>query len=854
MSDCATKSFCGPEYAGLIFKHRKLLVLNFVLSLCISVLTAFCFVKPQHSSSITFLPPTSPAQNLSAIFSGVSLTDLTETSITPPGIITVFNSQNLHRKVIERFDLYRKYKIKDRPGKFLLARKRLLKDLEIEAVDAGTMGVLRYVSYTIKTFNTSADTSRLMAEYVFSLIDSTVINLNSSAGRCDREFFETRLYESRIKLDSLQACYKKFQMQNRIYSFSEQPRLAMENYAAIKAVIIANQIIAGQMGHDFKPNFGEIQAIAKTNAILENRLDSLEKTERPEIIPGLENSVELAHEISHFFREMEIQKQVCRILATELNHAVLKEKSGVSRLSVIDPPFPRQYKTRPNRLAVILMITAAHMLFFLAAMALIPSYAVFYKNRFSGSAAANVLFKRTILFTRTSSLISLCIFAASHFAAPLYLYALPFLALFLPLFITWPAIAVFGFLTSFFAGFFFVNTPAIGITLADIWTTLLFVVFAGPFLIGTRKKLLFQQTEMAILLPLIILFIWSGISILFNMQQYDAKQFAASFWFMIRFCQMIILFAIAPDIISAVGRKRITHILLVLFAIQIPVSYAQYILTSHLGFLEGRIAVTGTFTSHHSVLGSMMLIGAAICISLFITTKTLMQKMFFGLLTTAMIYVIYISGVRAALLGIIAALSAILIIKFRKRPFTLLLATAIAAYATIAFFRSPIGSGIIRKLFFMEDGTPDLSSISRLFIWEGAWEYFTKMTLWEKFFGVGIGAFQTVRYSFVLWDDKFISGAHCNFLHVLLETGIVGLAIFLWINIQTLCCLYRKSGSSPLAKTCFYTGVALLASGLVQETFWFQKSMGIIWPFFLFITVLAVYEEKPPEENMKNKL
>ena len=97
----------------------------------------------------------------------------------------------------------------------------------------------------------------------------------------------------------------------------------------------------------------------------------------------------------------------------------------------------------------------------------------------------------------------------------------------------------------------------------------------------------------------------------------------------------------------------------------------------------------------------------------------------------------------------------------------------------------------------------------------------------------------------MIWgSSKAASGAHNNLLHVLCEIGIFGLIIYILFFYNVLKGLYRYF-NNPLSKAYFFLTIALLASGITQETFWFQKAFGSFWLFYmLFLAIILQNNQK----------
>jgi O-antigen ligase len=83
------------------------------------------------------------------------------------------------------------------------------------------------------------------------------------------------------------------------------------------------------------------------------------------------------------------------------------------------------------------------------------------------------------------------------------------------------------------------------------------------------------------------------------------------------------------------------------------------------------------------------------------------------------------------------------------------------------------------------------------------------------------------------------SVAHNQFLQVTFETGLIGLAAFLFVTYRILAELYRHEVAS---KAIFWTTVALLVSSMTQETFYPVPALGHFLGFYLCALAIALRE------------
>jgi len=257
--------------------------------------------------------------------------------------------------------------------------------------------------------------------------------------------------------------------------------------------------------------------------------------------------------------------------------------------------------------------------------------------------------------------------------------------------------------------------------------------------------------------------------------------------------------------------------------------------------------MTGLLTEHHSYLGTLLIIPFLLSLyKLISSVKNKGRKMISGcyLVSSMLIlYMIYGTGSRSALVGLIVSLGLYVISVLFKRDFKMIFLTitiiVVVAFVSIRF--ASLGDVINRSFNNTESvSSIDISSLSRLLIWKYTWLNFCNFSVATKLFGIGIGTFAFLKQHFVIWNgNQSFTGAHMNVLHVLVETGIVGLLCFMMVFGVKIGYLfvYRKLF---IAKIALYMTVALLFSGISQETFWFQPAFGTLWLFYVCVIAMIV--------------
>jgi capsule polysaccharide export protein KpsE/RkpR len=231
--------------------------------------------------------------------------------------------------------------------------------------EEGAFGVTKTLSYSITCYHPSPDTSKLMADFTFALVDSAIREISIDKAQRNRIFVESQIEIQNKKMDSLQAVFQEFQNTNKAYDVPEQAKLSLKAYADLKATALMNELKLATLRSEFSGATHEIEHLRRTQRVYESKLKEYEIGDDPNVIPSLDKSSKLFPEYAKMLRDIEVQNQLILLLAKELEQARLQEATDVSPLIIVDPAFVPEYKSRPKRLFVLLVIVFVENLFFM---------------------------------------------------------------------------------------------------------------------------------------------------------------------------------------------------------------------------------------------------------------------------------------------------------------------------------------------------------------------------------------------------------------------------------------------------------------------------------------------------------
>lgn len=348
-------------YLQILYRRRLFLGINFVIITIVAVIITFFILKKEYLSKISFLPPVSESGLSIPSIMGISLPSSTSEGISPEQFPSLFDSRSIKKRILDNFNLIKNYKLEKNPNKIENAIKILNKNLTLEKTEIGSVGLSTTLAFTLKCFHTSPDTAKQMVEYTFQLLDSATKSISIDRAHRNRLFIENQEKINLYKLDSLQGIFQEFQVKNKAYDIPEQLKLSLQSYSEVKGNELFNDIKLKALQNDFKSSTPEIEELQSKQQVLQKKLQQIENEQNDQVITGLNRSTKLLPEYINLMRSIEMQNQVILLLTKELEQAKLQEAKNVSPLMVIDPAYVPEYKARPKRVPLMVMMIGAFM-------------------------------------------------------------------------------------------------------------------------------------------------------------------------------------------------------------------------------------------------------------------------------------------------------------------------------------------------------------------------------------------------------------------------------------------------------------------------------------------------------------
>ena len=352
------ESFCV-----YLYRKRWLLIVNFLIACVVGWLYAFMILKPEYSSKVTFLPPT--ADNFSALsLMNIAMPSISLGGASPEHVDVVFQSGDTKGRIIDKFNFIKYFKLEKSKNKSGLSSRMLKKYVLLSATEKGGFGMTKTVSYTITAYHSSPDTAKLIVDFTFALVDSSIREISIDKAQRSRIFVEKQIALQNRKLDSLQNVFLEFQNTHKAYDVSEQAKLSLKVYADIKSAAIMNELKLAALSSEFSGSTHEMAELKRSQRVYEAKLREYETGNAPGIMPSLDKTSRIFPEYAKMVRDIEVQNQLILFLTKELEQARLQEAKDVSPLIIVDASSVPEYKSRPKRLLIIMVIVFVESLLF----------------------------------------------------------------------------------------------------------------------------------------------------------------------------------------------------------------------------------------------------------------------------------------------------------------------------------------------------------------------------------------------------------------------------------------------------------------------------------------------------------
>jgi tyrosine-protein kinase Etk/Wzc len=344
------------DYVYILFKWKKLLIINLLIVLIISTTIAVLLPKEYKATSTIMIPPTdqmglgglsSLLGNKSSIAS-LGAKSLGVSTTSDDDLLGIINSKSALKIVIRKFDLMKYYEISN--NNMDKAIKLFESDISFYPNEFGMLD--------FSVINQSPAKSAEIANYMVSLVDSLNIKYNSEKARNNRIFIEDRYSKNVKDMKDAEDSLYKFQKKYGIVAVPEQLEVSVKAAAEIESELNKKEIEIFLIKQQYGENSPQYQgSLAEVN-LLKKKVNELKNSPNlsstSNVFFSFKEMPDIAIKYLRYYREVKIQEEVLEIIMPMYEQAKVEEQKSIPTIMVIDKAVPPELKYGPKLSVIIL--------------------------------------------------------------------------------------------------------------------------------------------------------------------------------------------------------------------------------------------------------------------------------------------------------------------------------------------------------------------------------------------------------------------------------------------------------------------------------------------------------------------
>jgi tyrosine-protein kinase Etk/Wzc len=338
----------------LILLERKWFLAIGLAVVSVAAVTYVLLATSYYTATAVILPSKqSPGASLGALMGDLPISGLLKSFDFLGGennsrLLSILDSRRLADKVIERFDLVSRYEF-NKKKKFY--REDVLKEFRKNArFEEDDLENIRVV-----VTDTNPAVAAEMANYIVAVLDSLSYQVNKESARGSRMFFEERLAQLRLTLDSVHQRFAKFQSQHNIVDLEDQVKISIEALAALEAEAIAADVEKAVLSSTFGNN-ARMEEMRRKKKVISAKLDTYLEEGSGSLVLPLKKAPQLAIEYAYLLRDVKVQETLFGLMLQMYEQAKFREVNNSPMVTILETAEPPQKRSRPKR--AILCITA----------------------------------------------------------------------------------------------------------------------------------------------------------------------------------------------------------------------------------------------------------------------------------------------------------------------------------------------------------------------------------------------------------------------------------------------------------------------------------------------------------------
>ena len=319
----------SPDILALIRRRARFIAVNVGVVTLVALLVSLVLPK-WYSAKAVLLPPTEEDSSLSLsqlLPRGLGGVKLAGASTLSDVFVSVLKSRSVGDRVVTRFDLVRRYRLRDAEK----ALKELRSHTQLTLGDEGTI--------SISVEDQDPKIAAAMANAYIEELDNFNRLTRTSSARRTREFIEERLGVVEHDLAAAENSLSSYQQQKSLALMSPEARGQAEIGASIMAQKLALEVKLNVLRQSLVESSEEVRRVKEELSAVEAQLGTLPQA-------GVATM--------RLWRDLKTQEQLYELLTAQLEEARIRETRDTPTVQVLDPAVPPLHKSRPKRSLVVL--------------------------------------------------------------------------------------------------------------------------------------------------------------------------------------------------------------------------------------------------------------------------------------------------------------------------------------------------------------------------------------------------------------------------------------------------------------------------------------------------------------------
>ena len=215
--------------------------------------------------------------------------------------LTILQSRVMAEAAIEKFGLIERYG-------FLKRKKYYIEDVVKKFNRNVGVEEDKLDNINVSFRDTNPEFSAAVVNFMVAKLDTLSFEMTRQNARGARLFFEKRLEEMRIVLDSVHSRFAQFQTMNNMIDLDAQVKGTVEALANVEAQVIAADIQQNILASSFTRDNNTIAELEKRKQVLNGRLEDYMNNGSGHVIIALKKTPALSVQYAYLLRDVKTQE------------------------------------------------------------------------------------------------------------------------------------------------------------------------------------------------------------------------------------------------------------------------------------------------------------------------------------------------------------------------------------------------------------------------------------------------------------------------------------------------------------------------------------------------------------------